>query len=244
MKVFAQFFYRKRGFFDANPTYYYKKFLTWEKKHGIMYLPRAEGLFSCANDAVMTVCHDFTQAREVHYLTERFPVKIFKEVPIEWELRSLLLAANANSVITTQRRTRRTTPTDSNSINTAVSAASTPCTEKPSNHLRSIWYGWKRKEHRGKEKRRSRSPRKQKSDKPSTWNRTKAWFKSVKSECKKINWASWKSVRSNSIVVIVCVVIFSAALAILDYCFSGAIVGLSRLFWEVKLRMSFPANLS
>ena len=32
---------------------------------------------------VMTVCHDFTQAREVHYLTERFPVKIFKEVPIE-----------------------------------------------------------------------------------------------------------------------------------------------------------------
>lgn len=71
---------------------------------------------------------------------------------------------------------------------------------------------------------------KAKSDKPSTWERIKAWFRSVKSECKKINWASWKSVRSNSIVVIVCVVIFSAVLAILDYCFSGAIVGLSRLF--------------
>ena len=48
-----------------------------------MYLPRAEGLFSCANDAVMTVCPDFTSAREVHYLAEIFPVKIFKEVPIE-----------------------------------------------------------------------------------------------------------------------------------------------------------------
>ena len=71
----------------------------------------------------------------------------------------------------------------------------------------------------------TQKPEKAKSDKPSTWNRIKAWFKSVKSECKKINWASWKSVRSNSIVVIV-----SAALAILDYCFSGAIVGLSRLF--------------
>ena len=44
---------------------------------------RAEGLFSCANDAVMTVCPDFTPAREVHYLAEIFPVKIFKEVPIE-----------------------------------------------------------------------------------------------------------------------------------------------------------------
>lgn len=76
----------------------------------------------------------------------------------------------------------------------------------------------------------AQKPEKAKSDKPSTWNRIKAWFKSVKSECKKINWANWKSVRSNSIVVIVCVVIFSAALAILDYCFSGAIVGLSRLF--------------
>ncbi len=71
---------------------------------------------------------------------------------------------------------------------------------------------------------------KAKSDKPSTWERIKTWFRSVKSECKKINWASWKSVRSNSIVVIVCVVIFSAVLAILDYCFSGAVVGLSRLF--------------
>lgn len=70
---------------------------------------------------------------------------------------------------------------------------------------------------------------KAKSDKPSTWARIKAWFKSVKSECKKINWANWKSVKSNTIIVLVCVIIFSIALGILDYCFSGAIVGLSRL---------------
>ncbi len=70
---------------------------------------------------------------------------------------------------------------------------------------------------------------KPKSDKPSVWERAKAWFKSVKAECKKINWASRKSVQQNSLIVIVCVIIFSIALGILDYCFSGAIVGLSRL---------------
>lgn len=70
---------------------------------------------------------------------------------------------------------------------------------------------------------------KAKSDKPSRWAQIKAWFKSLKSECKKINWANWKNVRTNTVVVLVCVIIFSIALGILDYCFSGAIVGLSRL---------------
>ena len=70
---------------------------------------------------------------------------------------------------------------------------------------------------------------KAKSDKPSIWARLGTWFKSCKSECKKISWASWKSVKSNSLVVLVCVIIFSIVLGLLDYCFSGAIVGLSRL---------------
>lgn len=70
---------------------------------------------------------------------------------------------------------------------------------------------------------------KAKSDKPSIWTRLGTWLKAVKSECKKISWASWKSVQSNSIIVIVCVIILSAVIGILDYCFSGAIVGLSRL---------------
>ena len=80
------------------------------------------------------------------------------------------------------------------------------------------------------EKNADKKPAKAKSDKPSIWKRIGNWFKSVKSECKKISWASWKSVRSNGTIVLVCVVIFSIVLAILDYCFSGAIVGLSRIF--------------
>ena len=68
-----------------------------------------------------------------------------------------------------------------------------------------------------------------KADKPSLWSRLTAWFRSVKSECKKVSWASWKTVQSSSIIVIVCVLIISAIIGVLDYCFSGAIVGLSRL---------------
>lgn len=68
-----------------------------------------------------------------------------------------------------------------------------------------------------------------KADKPSIWARLGVWYKSLKSECKKVSWASWKSVKSNSITVIVTAVIFAAVLGILDYCFSSAVVGLSRL---------------
>lgn len=69
-----------------------------------------------------------------------------------------------------------------------------------------------------------------KEKKPSVWSRIGKWFKSLKSECKKISWASWKSVRSNSIIVIVSIIIFSAVLAILDLGFGGAISGLSKIF--------------
>ena len=64
---------------------------------------------------------------------------------------------------------------------------------------------------------------------PSVWKKLGVWFKSLKSECKKISWASWKCVRSNSVIVIAAVIIISIAVGILDYCFSSAIVGLSRL---------------
>ncbi len=69
-----------------------------------------------------------------------------------------------------------------------------------------------------------------KETKPSVWSRIGKWFKSLKSECNKISWASWKSVRSNSIIVIVCIIIFSAVLAILDLGFGEAISGLSKIF--------------
>ena len=68
-----------------------------------------------------------------------------------------------------------------------------------------------------------------KADKPSLWSRLTAWFRSVKSECKKVSWASWKAVQSNSIIVIVCVLIISAVVGILDYAFSGTLIGLSRI---------------
>ncbi len=70
---------------------------------------------------------------------------------------------------------------------------------------------------------------KSKQDKPSFFNRIGLWFKSLRSECKKISWASLKSVQSNSVIVIVSVVVISIVLGLLDYCFSNAIVGLSRL---------------
>ena len=70
---------------------------------------------------------------------------------------------------------------------------------------------------------------KAKSDKPSLWKRITAWFKSVKSESKKVAWASWKSVRSNGTIVIVAVVIIAIALGIIDIAFSGALNGLANL---------------
>ena len=66
-----------------------------------------------------------------------------------------------------------------------------------------------------------------KSDKPSVFKRIGAWFKSCKSEMKKIVWASPKTVLNNSITVIVTVVAVGLAIALLDYIFSAAIVGLS-----------------
>ena len=70
---------------------------------------------------------------------------------------------------------------------------------------------------------------KAKSDKPSLWSRIASWFKSVKSEAKKVIWASWKSVRSNSTIVIIAVVIIAAAIGIIDFLFQNAIFGLGSL---------------
>ena len=70
---------------------------------------------------------------------------------------------------------------------------------------------------------------KAKQEKTSFFKKIGLWFKSLKSECKKISWASLKSVQSNSTIVIICVVVISIVLGLLDYCFSNAIVGLSRL---------------
>lgn len=65
----------------------------------------------------------------------------------------------------------------------------------------------------------AKSP-KAKSKKPSLGSRIAAWFRSVKAEMKKIVWASFKSVRSNTLMVAVVVIIFAAAIGIVDLIFS------------------------
>lgn len=68
-----------------------------------------------------------------------------------------------------------------------------------------------------------------KSDKPSIWKRIGAWFKGLRSECKKISWTNWKTVKSSTLIVLVCVIIFAIVIGVLDFAFNGAIAGLNGL---------------
>ena len=86
------------------------------------------------------------------------------------------------------------------------------------------------KEKKAAETTAAEKPAKKKDDKPSFFQRAVAWLKTVRAECKKVTWASWDSVRQNSIVVIVVSVVSAVCLGILDYAFNSAILGLSRLF--------------
>lgn len=74
--------------------------------------------------------------------------------------------------------------------------------------------------------------KKAKSDRPSVFARIGAWFRSLRSEAKKVSWASAESVRKNTLIVVVCVIILSAAIGIVDYLLNGTIVGLNRLIWR------------
>ncbi len=74
--------------------------------------------------------------------------------------------------------------------------------------------------------------KKAKSDRPSIFSRIGSWFKSLRSEAKKVSWESAASVRKNSIIVIVCVLILSVVIGLVDYLLSGSIVGLNRLIWR------------
>lgn len=53
--------------------------------------------------------------------------------------------------------------------------------------------------------------------------RIKEAWKGFKSEIKKIVWPSWKQVLKNTGVVLVIVIVFAIAIALLDYAFSGGI---------------------
>ncbi len=71
--------------------------------------------------------------------------------------------------------------------------------------------------------------KKAKDPKPNIFKRIGAWFKSLRSESKKISWASWSTVRKNTLIVLGVVLVFAVALGLVDYLLGGAVVGLSRI---------------
>lgn len=75
----------------------------------------------------------------------------------------------------------------------------------------------------------TKAPAAKKEKKPSLFSRIGAWFRSLRAETKKITWASWSSVRKNTIIVLVCIIILGAVLAVVDYLLSGTISGLGTL---------------
>lgn len=81
-----------------------------------------------------------------------------------------------------------------------------------------------------KEKKTENEKKVKSSDKPSLFSRIAAWFRSLRSEAKKISWASASSVRKNTIIVIISVVVICIAIGIIDVLLTNGIVGLSRIF--------------
>ena len=65
--------------------------------------------------------------------------------------------------------------------------------------------------------------------KPNIFVRIGRWFKSLRSEAKKVSWANAASVRKSTIVVIICVVVIAAAIGLIDFLLSQSIGGLSRI---------------
>ena len=72
--------------------------------------------------------------------------------------------------------------------------------------------------------------KKKKSDKPSLFSRIAAFFRSIKSEVKKISWSPASDVRKNTIVVLIVLVVCVAALFVVDYVFHEGIVALGKIF--------------
>ena len=56
------------------------------------------------------------------------------------------------------------------------------------------------------------------------------FFREVKSECKKIAWTPWKTVRKNTFVVVIIVIVCAIVIGALDLLFSKGIISLGDLF--------------
>lgn len=74
-----------------------------------------------------------------------------------------------------------------------------------------------------------KTPAKAKNSKPSLGSRIAAWCKATKAELKKIVWTPRDVVVKNTVLVLVCAVVASIVIGLLDYAFSSAIVGLSHI---------------
>ena len=71
---------------------------------------------------------------------------------------------------------------------------------------------------------------KQKSDKPSFGERIKKFFRDYGSELKKITWSSKKDVKSNTIVVLVSIIVVGLIIFVLDLGFSALISLIGKIY--------------
>ena len=78
--------------------------------------------------------------------------------------------------------------------------------------------------------------KKAKADRKPIFSRIGSWFKALRSEAKNVTWASGASVRKNTLIVVVCVVIISAAIGIADYLLNGSVTGLRRVLEAIVNR--------
>ncbi len=65
---------------------------------------------------------------------------------------------------------------------------------------------------------------------PKYREKTMKLIRSVKSECKKISWYSWKNTRKGTLVVIVCVLVLAIVILVLDTLFGLGLDKLTELF--------------
>lgn len=60
--------------------------------------------------------------------------------------------------------------------------------------------------------------------------RGKRFFRSTKSEAKKVVWTPWKTVRKNTLVVLIVMIVCALVIGFLDWVFSQGIIALAGLF--------------
>lgn len=68
-----------------------------------------------------------------------------------------------------------------------------------------------------------------KNQKRSVGEKLKKFWRDYKSELKKITWSPWKSVKKNTVIVLVLLVLLSAVIGLIDYLSSNGITLLGRL---------------